>query len=87
MPDRAIIDRIKDLIPEALEQTTGGELEGPVTDDMFIPDVLDSIGVAMLIELCEDEWDVRFADEELGPELFENVVALAEAIEVKRRAT
>ena len=84
MPERATIDRIKELISEALDLTTGDRIEGSIPDDQFIPDLLDSIGVAMLVDLCEDEWKMRFDDEELEPELFESVVTLASAVESKR---
>ncbi len=87
--DRArIVDRLKELTVEAVqlaEEATDEELV--VAPDTFLPDLMDSIGLSTLLSLAESEWGIAFQEEEIQAEMFENLTALAAAIEAKLPAT
>lgn len=81
MTDPNILDRLRDLVARAAEVTDGDvETVRTMTDDAFLPEYLDSIGLATLIGMVEDSWSILFEDEELGPELFESLVALGDGV-------
>lgn len=75
--------RIKEVIVESLNL----EIE---PDDIGNEDLLfgthlglDSVSTLMLVEALEDEFNIEVEDEELTPELFESVSALADYVKEK----
>lgn len=69
-------ERLAELIDGAL-QATDREAVGPVAiQTLFLPDVLDSLSITALVSYIEDEWDIVIEDEELVPEIFENLESL-----------
>jgi acyl carrier protein len=50
-------------------------------DSLFKLGVLDSLAVMRIVAFCEEEFDVAIPDEELIPDNFETVHALARLIE------
>lgn len=74
------------LIEEALAATDQEPL-GDVDEsqDLFLPDVLDSVALATLIVLIEEEYDIEIDDEEIDPEQFQTLASIAQLIETKIR--
>jgi acyl carrier protein len=77
-----LISPLYELVKEACE-LTDSMFEEPMDPDLFLPDYLDSIGLTTLLTLIEDRWAVSFDDSELGPEMFETLATLAQALATK----
>lgn len=83
MTDTAIVERIKDLIANDLEAHIAREdidLATPLFEDGL---GLDSIVLVELISLVEQAFDIRFSDEELLPDSFRDLSAMAEMVAAK----
>ncbi|HYU57289.1 MAG TPA: acyl carrier protein [Actinomycetota bacterium] len=72
--------RLRALVDEALVVTEGPPVEAAPEEDLFLPEVLDSIGLVTLLGMIEDEWGVRFDDRELTLDLLESLDGLAATI-------
>ena len=69
---------------EALLSSDAEPLSGvPQDADLFLPDVLDSVGVATLLVLIEEHWDLEIDDEEIEPESFESLSTVADFVREK----
>ena len=75
--------RLRGLIDEALAASERDPLEESLGANEFLPDLLDSVTLATLIVLIEEEWDFVIEDEEVEPELFESVGSLAAFVEAR----
>ncbi len=75
-------DRIRTFIhqrfPVARERKLGDE------DSLLESGAIDSLGILDVVSFFEDEFKVRLEDEELVPENFDTVAALARLVESKR---
>jgi acyl carrier protein len=71
------VERLTQLIDEARRATDREPLDPPPAADTFLPEVIDSLVLATLIVLIEEEWDFEFADDMIEPEIFETLDALA----------
>jgi len=49
--------------------------------------IIDSIGVMELVAFVEDNFDVEVADEDIVPENFDSVQAIADYVHTKQRAS
>lgn len=76
-PDETIIEGLQRLVDEARQLTDREALAEPVAVDAPLAAVIDSMSLATLIVLVEEEWGIEFADEEIDPEHFATVGALA----------
>ncbi|HEU4481080.1 MAG TPA: hypothetical protein VFS18_04275 [Actinomycetota bacterium] len=73
-----LIPELRALVDEALAASDAEPLTGvPEDADLFIPDVLDSVGVATLLVLIEAHWEIEIDDEEIDPEVFESLSNVA----------
>ena len=61
-------------------------LEGPAGGDALAQGLLDSLAIEQLIAFLEARFGFTFSDEELVPENFESVAALAHFVDEKRNA-
>lgn len=78
-----IQERIAELVEEAVANTSAEPIEGGLPPGAFLPDYLDSVVLSALLVLIEDEWDLEISDEEIEPELFESLDALAGFVRMK----
>ena len=77
--------RIRELIDEALSITDHEPLEDDLGDDFLLPEVLDSVGMAALITLIEEEWSIEIEDEEIDIETLETVDGIARLVTEKMK--
>jgi acyl carrier protein len=82
MEGAATPSRVLSLIAVALD-SCGRDPVDDVGADTFLPDFLDSVVLSSLLVLIEDEWNIEIADEEVDPQLFESVNALAKFVDMK----
>ena len=59
-------------------------LDGPSAGDALEQGLLDSLAIEQLIAHLENHFDLSFSDEELTPENFASVGALARLVDGKR---
>lgn len=78
-----LIERLAGLVQQALTTTGRERLEEPMSASLFLPEVVDSLALAALVDLIETEWDIELDDDELVPETFEDLRSLAELIAAK----
>lgn len=83
MAESTIAARLATLLDETIVVSEAEPVSHAGDDELFLPDVLDSIGLTTLVTLAEEEWNVQFSDDELVPEIFETLSTLAAAIEGK----
>jgi acyl carrier protein len=76
MTEEEIEKRLRVLIDEALLITDNEPLEKDL-DDFLLPEVLDSVGMAALITLVEEEWSFEIEDEEIDADTLETMEGLA----------
>ena len=76
---------MRTLIDESLTACGRDPMEGELADDAFLPEFLDSVVLSALIVNMEDEWGFEIADEEIEPEIFEDLKTLASFVESKLR--
>ncbi len=85
MPSAATVDALRDLIVNRLGWSGDRGLltaEYPLIDN----EVVDSIGVFEIVSFVESTYGVEIDDEELAPENFESLGAIAQLVERKRGA-
>jgi len=81
-----IASRLRTLIDESLTACGRGPIaDGELSADVFLPEFLDSVVLSALIVNMEDEWGFEIADEEIEPEIFEDLKTLASFVESKLR--
>jgi acyl carrier protein len=73
-------DRIRSFI---FDELMDGQ---PATGDPIAEGKLDSLAMEQVIGFLEDEYQVSFGDEDLVPENFTNLAAVAALVESKRAA-
>lgn len=75
-------DQIRNYIASELGW---GKPAAELTDDyeLLEKDVIDSLGIFKIISFIEDEWDVEVDDDELAPENFETINAIAGMVDAK----
>ena len=84
MGNEQIASRLRSLIDESLIACGRDEVVGnQLSDDAFLPEYLDSVVLSALIVNMEDEWGFEIADEEIEPEIFEDLKTLATFVESK----
>jgi acyl carrier protein len=76
----ATLVRLIDEARIATDQEPLGQVPG---DDLFLPEVLDSLALATLIALIEDQWDIEFSDDEIEPQVFESLGELNRFVKQK----
>lgn len=76
------MSRIRILVAEALD-ACGREPAGDISEQDFLPNILDSIVLSSLLVMIEDEWDIEIADEEIGPQQFESLASIAQMVRRK----
>src|SRR5262247_4096865 len=79
-----LIDEIRRLLTEnfpAARSVVPGE-----HDDLLEGGILDSVGVLTLVQLLEDRFSVTVSDEDLVPEHFRSLAALAAFLRLKASA-
>jgi hypothetical protein len=59
---------------------------GPFSGDPLEAGLLDSLALEQLIGFIEDEFDLRFEEDELQPEDFAGLGAVVDLVDSKRRA-
>jgi len=52
------------------------EVDVQLHDRLFLPDVLDSDGLASIIVMVEEEWGIEIQDDQIELEIFEDLIAL-----------
>jgi acyl carrier protein len=78
MSDIQVMRRLREMVQEALRATEDKEpYEGDITEDLFLPEVLDSVGLAALIVMIENEWALQISDDEIAPDVFEDLRSLS----------
>lgn len=79
-------DRLRRFIIEELDWNGRPE---ELTDDypLIERDVIDSMGIFQIISFVESEYDVEILDEDLMPEKFQSIRAIADLVEAKRIGT
>lgn len=75
-------DKVRQFIVDELDW------DGPsqtLTDDypLIERDVIDSLGIFQIISFLEDDWDIEVSDEDLVPENFSSIGAIARLVEAK----
>ena len=80
MHDR-VEPRLRRLIDDALKSSGREPLEQDIGPQELLLGLLDSLTLATLIVLIEEEWDFAIEDEEVAPELFESIGALTRFVE------
>ncbi len=75
-------DRVRQFILEELDW------DGPaneLTDDypLIDRDVIDSLGIFQIISFLESDWDIEVADEDLVPDNFASIAAIARLVALK----
>jgi hypothetical protein len=78
-----ILERLRELTDQAAKATQVELVPEQVDNQTFLPEVLESLGLAALLTLAEDEWDIKFHDDEITPQLFWRLPSLASAIRTK----
>jgi acyl carrier protein len=58
----------------------------PFSGDPLAAGVLDSLGLEQLIAFIEDEFEIRFAEDDLQPEHFAGLDGIVKLVDSKRRA-
>lgn len=81
MADEEIVKQLRGLVDDALAATDQEPLGLELPQDVFLPDVIDSLAIATLIALIEDRWDFEVDDEDIDPEVFETLSSVADYIE------
>ena len=84
--DKTRVDRLAELIDEALRATDRDPVGRAALDALFLPDVLDSLSITALVSFIEDEWGLVVEDEELVPEIFESLSTLEDFVGQKLSA-
>lgn len=79
-----LLARLRELIDDARLATEQSALTEPVPATAPLAGYLDSMAVAVLVGLIEDEWEIELEDEEIGPENFADLRSLSTLIEHKR---
>jgi acyl carrier protein len=66
-----------------VDEVFAEKLAGPLApdDSLFELGVIDSLAVVKTIAYCEEQFDIEIPDEELVPENFETVRAIADLVE------
>jgi acyl carrier protein len=72
----SVAERLAELIDDSLRATDREPIGASAIQEAFLPDFLDSLSITALISSIEDEWKMVIEDEELVPEIFENVGSL-----------
>jgi acyl carrier protein len=73
------MDTLRDFITGELGYT-GPRDELTPERDLLDADVIDSIGVFKLVSFIEDRWDIEIDDDELVPENFATLDAMASLV-------
>jgi acyl carrier protein len=73
--------RLVDLVAEAWDATDTAPSEVVLTAGTRLPDVMDSVTLAVLIVLVEEEWAFEMDDELIEPAIFRTIGALAAFVE------
>jgi acyl carrier protein len=76
-------DSIRRFIADGARPVPGVEGELPADYPLLDNDVLDSLGIYSLVVYLEGQYAIRIADEELLPQNFENVTAIARLVRSK----
>jgi acyl carrier protein len=78
-----IQDRLRSFIVEDLQSEVPRE---KLTDDFALIDqqVIDSMGIYEIVSFIEDEYHIEVLDEELLPDNFETIAAIARLVEAKQ---
>ena len=75
----AIRERIQKYITTEILFTDGGE---PLRNDKpLLGDVIDSMGIQMLVSFLEDEYDISIPDAELIAENFQDINSISHLVE------
>lgn len=75
-------ERLRALARQAA-QITSEASSVEIGDDDFLPDILDSLALAALLTMIEEEWSVHIDDAELDPAHFTDVESIAAFISKK----
>jgi acyl carrier protein len=75
--------RLRSLVRKALTVSGKPDPGDEISDETYLPDLLESTTLAALIVLIEEEWGFEIADEDIDPERFESLPALAGLVQEK----
>lgn len=79
----AMHERLSDLVNEARCAADQEPLTDPVPIDGALAAYVDSMALAALVMLVEQEWEIELDDDDISPEHFANLRSLAQLIELK----
>lgn len=82
MMQAAVSDQIRDFVLEKFPQAKKKSLRD--TDKLLESGIVDSLGILDLVAFLESIFQVHISDEELLPENFQTVEAIARFVERKR---
>lgn len=74
--------RLRELVAEALESCAQGPLEH-IERDELLTSSLDSVVLAALLVLIEEEWNIEISDDEIDPKNFESLDSIALLVDSK----
>jgi acyl carrier protein len=82
MSDNAKADAIESFI---VAEITGDLAPGPIAhdEDLLAADLIDSLGITELVAFVEGRFGIKVADEDLTPDNFRSVDAIAAFVERK----
>ena len=80
------VDRLRALVIQALTTTDSEVVDEAIDEDTFLLDVMDSVGLTALLSLIEEEWNLELDDDDIDPESFETLTALAGFVRQKLAA-
>lgn len=80
----AIVEKLRSLVDEALEQAGQEPLDPAVGDGVFLPDVLDSVVLVALIASIEEEWGIEIDESAIDVDNFSDLRSIARVVEVSR---
>jgi acyl carrier protein len=85
VPPTTTVDAIRDLILDRLGWAGDGRLLTP-DYELIDNEVIDSLGIFEIVSFVESSYGIEIDDEELAPENFETIGAIARLVERKRGA-
>ena len=80
------IERLQELACDARVATDQPALVEPIPPTAPLAGYIDSMAVAVLVVLIEEEWRIELEEEEIDPDNFASLTSLAGLIEVKYSA-
>ena len=78
------LPRLRVLLSEARVAAEQPALSDPISVTAPLAGYVDSMAVAVLVGLIEEEWQIELNDEDIDPESFADLKSLAALIERKR---